>query len=217
MKVKFYQKNNKSPVQEYILKCQKPVREKIIRQIRYLQEYGLRPEVLDLKKLRGYPLWEIRIIGKDNIRLLCCQNTNTVHMLHIFAKKTMKTSLKDLNLGLSRYKKIFDNWYLKRYSAIIMKHTQVKQQDDLDRLIENQLKDPEFRNLWEEGEADYQLGRQIIQARIDKKISQRELAKRANTTQAVISRIESQDVSTTLQMATRIARALGKSLQISFV
>jgi len=98
-----------------------------------------------------------------------------------------------------------------------MKHTQVKQQDDLDRLIENQLKDPEFRNLWEEGEADYQLGRQIIQARIDKKISQRELAKRANTTQAVISRIESQDVSTTLQMATRIARALGKSLQISFV
>ncbi len=98
-----------------------------------------------------------------------------------------------------------------------MKHTQVKQQDDLDRLIENQLKDPEFRRLWEEGEADYQLGRQIIQARIDKKISQRELAKRANTTQAVISRIESQDVSTTLQMATRIARALGKTLRISFV
>lgn len=89
--------------------------------------------------------------------------------------------------------------------------------DDLDRLLENELKDPEFRKIWEEGEADYQLGRQIIQARIDKKISQRELAKRANTTQAVISRIESQSVSTTLQMATRIARALGKTLQISFV
>lgn len=87
----------------------------------------------------------------------------------------------------------------------------------LDDLISDQLKDPEFRKLWEEGEADYQLGRQIIQARIDKKISQRELAKRANTTQAVISRIESQSVSTTLQMATRIARALGKTLQISFV
>ncbi|MFZ2199171.1 MAG: helix-turn-helix transcriptional regulator [Microgenomates group bacterium] len=87
----------------------------------------------------------------------------------------------------------------------------------LDDLIRDQLKDPEFRRLWEEGEADYQLGRQIIQARIDKKISQRVLAKRAHTTQAVISRIESQDVSTTLQMATRIARALGKTLQISFV
>ncbi len=98
-----------------------------------------------------------------------------------------------------------------------MKYKQIEERDDLDRLIEKQLKNPEFRKLWEEGEADYQLGRQIIQARIDKKISQRELAKRANTTQAVISRIESRDVSTTLQMATRIAKALGKTLQISFV
>lgn len=91
------------------------------------------------------------------------------------------------------------------------------QKDDLDQTVDRLMKDPEFKKLWEEGEADYQLGRQIIQARIDKKISQRELAKRAHTTQAVISRIESQSVSTTLQMATRIARALGKTMQISFV
>ncbi len=98
-----------------------------------------------------------------------------------------------------------------------MKRKQVKPQDDLDRLIARQLKDPEFRKIWEEGEADCQLGRQIIQARIDKKISQRDLAKRANTTQAVISRIETSSVSPTLQMASRIAMALGKTLQIRFV
>ena len=98
-----------------------------------------------------------------------------------------------------------------------MKNIPTKEFDDLDRLIERELKDPEFRRLWEEGEADYQLGRQIIQARIDKKLSQRELAKRVNTTQAVISRIESLDVSTTLQMASRIARAFGKNLQLRFV
>jgi len=99
------------------------------------------------------------------------------------------------------------------------KHIKVNPKDwySLDNLINDQLKDPEFRRLWEEGEADYQLGRQIIQARIDKKLSQRELAKRANTTQAVISRIESLDVSTTLQMASRIARAFGKNLQLRFV
>lgn len=79
------------------------------------------------------------------------------------------------------------------------------------------MKDPNFKKVWDEGEADYQLGRQIIQARIDKKISQSDLAKRANTTQAVISRIESMNVSPTLQMASRIAKALGKSLRISFV
>ncbi len=98
-----------------------------------------------------------------------------------------------------------------------MKRKQVEPQDDLDRLLERQLKDPEFRKIWEEGEADYQLGRQIIQARIDEKISQRDLAKRANTTQAVISRIETSSVSPTLQMASRIAMALGKTLQIRFV
>lgn len=84
-------------------------------------------------------------------------------------------------------------------------------------LLKDEMKDSEFRKEWEESEADYQLGRQIIQARIAKKISQRELAKKAKTTQAVISRIESMSVSTTLQMASRIARAFGKTLQIKFV
>jgi ribosome-binding protein aMBF1 (putative translation factor) len=97
------------------------------------------------------------------------------------------------------------------------KKIDLKKWYSLDDLINDGLKDPEFRQIWEEGEADYQLGRQIIQARIDKKISQRDLAKRANTTQAVISRIESLSVSTTLQMASRIARALGKNLRISLV
>ena len=98
-----------------------------------------------------------------------------------------------------------------------MKKINRKNWYSLDDLINDRLKDPEFKKIWEEGEADYQLGRQIIQARIDRKISQRELAKRANTTQAVISRIESQDVSTTLQMASRIAKALGKTLELRFV
>ncbi len=109
MKIKFYTKHNKSPVEEYISKCQKPLLEKITRQIRYVQEYGLRTEVLDLKKLRGYPIWEIRIIGKDNVRLLCFQQFNTVHILHIFVKKTMKTPLKDITIGLSRYNEVIDN------------------------------------------------------------------------------------------------------------
>ncbi len=30
------------------------VRKKILRQLSYLEEYGLRPEVLNIKKLKGY-------------------------------------------------------------------------------------------------------------------------------------------------------------------
>ncbi len=89
--------------------------------------------------------------------------------------------------------------------------------DDLSKTIARLMKKPGFRKEWKLNEADYELGRQIIQARIDLKVTQSELAKKANTTQAVISRIESSSVSPTLQMASRIAIALGKTLQIRFV
>jgi ribosome-binding protein aMBF1 (putative translation factor) len=92
-----------------------------------------------------------------------------------------------------------------------------KAKDDLDKTFARLMKKPGFRKEWEENEADYQLGRQIIQARIDKKISQSDLARKAKTTQAVISRIESMSVSPSLQMASRIAKALGKSLELRFV
>lgn len=89
--------------------------------------------------------------------------------------------------------------------------------DDLDKTLARLMKNPGFRKEWKLNEADYELGRQIIQARIDRKVTQSDLAKKANTTQAVISRIESSSVSPTLQMASRIAMALGKTLQIRFV
>lgn len=87
----------------------------------------------------------------------------------------------------------------------------------LKKLINDELTDPGFKKEWDHGEADYQLGLQLIQARIDGKISQRTLAKKASTTQAVISRIESRKVSPSLQLASRIANALGKTLEIRFV
>ena len=92
-----------------------------------------------------------------------------------------------------------------------------KPTDDLDKTISRLMKNPSFRREWEKSEAAYQVGRQLIQARIEKKISQRELAKKANTTQAVISRIESLSVNPSIELLDRIARALDKTLQIKFV
>lgn len=48
--------------------------------------------------------------------------------------------------------------------------------------LKESLKDPEFRKAWEESEAEYQLGKAIIEKRMAKHISQRELAKKAHTT-----------------------------------
>lgn len=84
-----------------------------------------------------------------------------------------------------------------------------------DEFLEEQLRDPEFKKLWEKSEADYQIARQIIKARMKKKMSQRELAKKARTTQARISELESQSGNPTLALLKRVSAALETRIQVS--
>lgn len=84
------------------------------------------------------------------------------------------------------------------------------------KYLEDQLKDPKFKIEWDRLEPAYQAQRALIKARIDAKISQRQLAKRAKTTQAVISRIENMTVSPSIGLLQRIAEAFGKNLEIKF-
>ena len=55
-----------------------------------------------------------------------------------------------------------------------------------DQYLKGQLKDPKFRKEWEKTEAAYQVTRELIRTRIEGKISQRELAKKAKNNQAVL-------------------------------
>jgi ribosome-binding protein aMBF1 (putative translation factor) len=89
--------------------------------------------------------------------------------------------------------------------------------ETFDHFLKEQLKDPEFKKEWDKGELAYQVGREIIKARIASKASQRELARTAKTTQAVISRIENMDESPTIILLQKLAMAMGKKLQIKFV
>lgn len=82
--------------------------------------------------------------------------------------------------------------------------------------LKKRLKNPEFKKAWEESETEYQLSRALIKARLLKKISQRELAKKASTTQAAISRIESMDSNPSVLLLKRLAEALGTKLKIGF-
>ena len=86
----------------------------------------------------------------------------------------------------------------------------------LDEYLAEQLKDPDFKREWEESEAGYQLTRELLRARIKGRISQRQLAQRAGTTQAVISRIENMSVSPSIGLVQRIVNSLGKKLEIKF-
>lgn len=87
---------------------------------------------------------------------------------------------------------------------------------DFNDFLKEQLKDPEFKKEWDKSEVAYQVGRELIKSRIEKKLSQRMLAKKAKTTQAVISRIENMSVSPSVNLLQKIALALGKKLEISF-
>jgi DNA-binding XRE family transcriptional regulator len=87
----------------------------------------------------------------------------------------------------------------------------------LDDYLEEQLKDPEFKEIWDKNEAQNQIVRELIRARIEGKVPQHMLAKRAKTTQAVISRIENMTVSPSINLLQRIAEALGKKLEVKFV
>jgi len=61
-----------------------------------------------IKKLTGTPLWEIRILGKDNIRIFyALMSKNGIIVLHGFIKKSLKTPSREIEVALHRYKRIF--------------------------------------------------------------------------------------------------------------
>ncbi len=91
------------------------------------------------------------------------------------------------------------------------------QMTNFEDYLKKQLKDPDFKKEWEASETQYQLVREIIQSRIKSNVSQRELAKKAKTTQAVISRIESMAVNPSISLIEKIAHALDKKLEIHFL
>lgn len=93
-----------SIVEKFYKKLQKPARQKIVRQLRYLEEYGLISEVIGLKKLQGYDFWEVRILGKTNIRIFVWGFKKDIYILHLFEKKKQSTDQKELYIARDRLK-----------------------------------------------------------------------------------------------------------------
>ena len=84
-------------------------------------------------------------------------------------------------------------------------------QDD----IADSLKDPAFREAWEESEVEYQIARSFIAERLKNNLSQKQLAKKAKTTQAVISRLETMQCNPSIALLKRVADVMGGNLQVS--
>ena len=78
------------------------------------------------------------------------------------------------------------------------------------------LRDPEVRREYERLGPEYELIEEMLKKRIEKKMSQADLAKKMGTKQSAISRVESGNGNPTLSFMQKIAQALGSRLSISF-
>jgi ribosome-binding protein aMBF1 (putative translation factor) len=87
----------------------------------------------------------------------------------------------------------------------------------LRQYLRGEMKDPEFRRLYEEAGIELRIAREVIKAREARKMSQRELADALKTKQQTVSRIERGAQNVTIETLDKIARALGRDLQVKFV
>jgi ribosome-binding protein aMBF1 (putative translation factor) len=76
------------------------------------------------------------------------------------------------------------------------------------------LQDPEFKVAYEASQVEYELARSIIKARLDKGMTQTELATAMNTKQSVISRAENGGSIPSVSFLKRLAKALDIKLKI---
>lgn len=77
------------------------------------------------------------------------------------------------------------------------------------------LADPAVRKEYDRLKPQYELIRQLISARLTKKMTQAEIAKRAGTGQSAISRFESGSYNPSFKFLEKIAAAVGKELVVS--
>lgn len=93
------------PVDEFIQKQQPTTIAKIIHHNILLRQYGNKLGMPHAKNL-GSGLYELRIRGKDEIRIFYCFKQKIVFLLHAFKKQTQKTPQKELKIALKRIEEL---------------------------------------------------------------------------------------------------------------
>jgi len=107
--INYFISSRSNPVKEFIDSLESKQKIKVFHIFKIIIEYGIHSIPQHIKKLSGTPLWEIRIIGKDNIRILyIIPRKETILLLHGFIKKTQRTNPKEINIAINRY----HQWFL---------------------------------------------------------------------------------------------------------
>jgi predicted transcriptional regulator len=89
----------------------------------------------------------------------------------------------------------------------------MKWDDAKKKVLQNEEVRRELRN----NEAEYKIIEEIITARQEKNLTQKDLAELVGTRQSNISRLESGNYNPTLEFLNKIAKAIGKEVEIRIV
>ncbi|MDO8570392.1 MAG: type II toxin-antitoxin system RelE/ParE family toxin [Candidatus Daviesbacteria bacterium] len=103
--VTYETRSREKPVDLFIKKQQPQAKSKIIHNVRLLRQYGNRLGMPHAKILGG-GLYELRIRGKEELRILYCFNQKTIYLLHAFKKQTQQIPQKEFELAFSRMKEL---------------------------------------------------------------------------------------------------------------
>lgn len=76
-------------------------------------------------------------------------------------------------------------------------------------------KDPELKKAYDDLEVEYSIITQVIQKRLEKKMSQKQLAEKIGTKQSAIARLEGGNTNPSVAFLEKVSKALGSKLQIS--
>ena len=77
------------------------------------------------------------------------------------------------------------------------------------------LQDPEVKKEYDALELEFSIIEQILRKRLEKGLSQKQLAEKIGTKQSAISRLEGGNSNPSVAFLDKIAKALGSKLQIS--
>ena len=101
-----YETNSgEKPIDLFIKKQQPQARSKIIHNVRLLQQYGNMLGMPHAKTL-GRGLCELRIRGKEELRIFYFFRQRTIYLVHAFKKQKQQTPKKELELALLRIKEL---------------------------------------------------------------------------------------------------------------
>lgn len=104
-RIVYYQSlsSERIPVKDFVESLEAKAKYKVVYTLNLLAEFGLQIGPNRAQKLAGTNLWELRILGQDNIRIFYVAVVDkTFLLLHGFVKKKQKTDIKEIKVAKAR-------------------------------------------------------------------------------------------------------------------